>query len=92
VELLVKLSEAGAPAEHILSLLKPHLSDIELPVLGQILRALGGDYETLTKLGRRPRLEELDGTEELLKELKRRRRVSSYRPSKLGGIRVNMRQ
>ncbi|MEU7840471.1 hypothetical protein AB0B39_05815 [Micromonospora sp. NPDC049114] len=92
VDLLVKLCEAEAPAEHILSLLKPHLPDIELPVLHQILRALGGDYETLTELGRRPRLKELPGTDELLRELRHRGRVSSYRPSKRGGIRVNMRQ
>ncbi|MFE9874370.1 hypothetical protein ACFYON_27405 [Micromonospora sp. NPDC005686] len=92
VDLLVELCEADAPAEHILSLLKPHLPDIELPVLHQILRALGGDYETLTELGRRPRLKELPGTDELLRELRHRGRVSSYRPSKRGGIRVNMRQ
>ncbi|RFS44401.1 hypothetical protein D0Q02_22180 [Micromonospora craniellae] len=93
VELLVTLSEAGAPAEHILNLLKPHLTSIEQPALDQILRALGGDYEILTTLGRRrPRLEELPGTDELLKELQNRHRVSSYRPSTRGGIRVSMRQ
>ncbi|WP_431728303.1 hypothetical protein [Verrucosispora sp. TAA-831] len=93
VELLVTLSEAGAPSEHILSLLKPHLIGIGQPALDRILRALGGDYEILTTLGRRrPRLVELPGTDELLKELQHRHRVSSYRPSKLGGIRVNMRQ
>ncbi|MEV5695253.1 hypothetical protein [Micromonospora globbae] len=92
-ELLVRLSEAGAPAEHILSLLEPHLSDIELPVLDQILLALGDEYEPLTRVGHhRPKLKERDGTEELLDELKRRGRVSSFRPAAFGGIRVNMRR
>jgi hypothetical protein len=92
VDLLVKLSEARAPAEHILSLLKPHLPDIELPVLDQILRALGDDYEPLTRVGRhRPKLKNRDGTEELLNELKRRNRVSSFGPALFGGIQVNMR-
>lgn len=92
VELLVKLSEAGAPAEHILSLLEPHLLDIELLVLNQILLALGDEYEPLTRVGRhRPKLKERDGTEELLNELKRRGRVSSFSQALLGGIRVNMR-
>ncbi|MFI7449598.1 hypothetical protein ACIBQX_19025 [Nonomuraea sp. NPDC049714] len=93
VDLLVKLSEAGAPAEHILSLLEPHLPDIELPVLNQILLALGDEYEPLTRVGgHRPKLKELDGTEELLNELKRRDRVSSFHPTVLHGIRVNMRR
>ncbi|GAA4211362.1 hypothetical protein [Microbispora amethystogenes] len=93
VDLLVKLSEAGAPAEHILSLLEPHLPDIELPVLDQILLALGDEYEPLTKVGgHRPKLKERDGTEELLNELKRRGRVSSFGPAVLNGIRVNMRR
>jgi hypothetical protein len=92
VELLVKLSEAGAPAEHILSLLEPHLPDIELRVLDQILLALGDEYEPLTRVGHhRPKLKERDGTEELLKELIRRNRVSSFSRAMLGGIRVNMR-
>jgi hypothetical protein len=92
VELLVKLSEAGAPAEHILSLLEPHLTDIELPVLDQILLALGDEYEPLTRVGHhRPKLKERDGTEALLNELKRRDRVSSFSQALFGGIRVNMR-
>ncbi|MBM0258441.1 hypothetical protein JNW89_18165 [Micromonospora sp. 4G55] len=92
VELLVELSEAGAPAEHILSLLEPHLPDIKLPVLDQVLLALGDEYEPLTRVGRhRPKLEERDGTEELLNELKRRGRVSSFSQALFGGIRVNMR-
>ncbi|PZG01966.1 YobI family P-loop NTPase [Micromonospora deserti] len=92
VELLVKLSEAGAPAEHILSLLEPHLPDIKLPVLDQILLALGDEYEPLTRVGgHRPKLKERDGTEKLLNELKRRDRVSSFSQALLGGIRVNMR-
>ncbi|MEV4544543.1 hypothetical protein [Micromonospora echinaurantiaca] len=93
VELLAQLSKAGAPAEHFLSLLEPHLSDIELPMLDQILLALGDEYEPLTRVGgHRPKLKERDGTEELLNELKRRGRVSSFRPAVLGGIRVNMRR
>ncbi|MBQ1022852.1 hypothetical protein [Micromonospora sp. C95] len=93
IELLVKLSEAGAPAEHILRLLQPRLRYIDLSVLNRILLALGDDYEQLTRRGHhRPRLKERDGTEELLEELKRRGQVSSYRPSKVGGIRVNMRR
>jgi hypothetical protein len=92
VELLVKLSEAGAPAEHILSLLEPHLANIELPVLDQMLLALGDEYEPLTRVGRhRPKLKERDGTEELLNELKRRGRVSSFSRGLLAGLRVNMR-
>ncbi|MGW3606388.1 hypothetical protein [Micromonospora sp. NPDC005161] len=92
VELLVKLSEAGAPAEHILSLLEPHLPDIELPVLDRILLALGDEYEPLTRVGHhRPKLKERDGTEELLNELKRRNRVSSFSQALFGGVRVNMR-
>ncbi|WP_139131863.1 hypothetical protein [Micromonospora chersina] len=92
VELLVNLSEAGAPAEHILNLLIPHLSDIGLPALDQILLALGDEYEPLTRVGRhRPKLKERDGTDELLNELKRRGRVSSFGPVLFGGIRVNMR-
>ncbi|GGP12279.1 hypothetical protein LDL08_19750 [Nonomuraea glycinis] len=93
VDLLVKLSKAGAPAEHILSLLEPHLSGIELPVLDQILLALGDEYEPLTRTGgHRPKLKELDGTKELLNELKRHGRVSSFRPGKIHGIRVIMRR
>ena len=93
VELLVALSKAGAPAEHILGLLEPHLPDIELAVLDEILLALGDEYEPLTRVGyHRPRLKERAGTEELLEELKRRGRVSSFGPAKwIGGIRVNMR-
>ncbi|MFI0425058.1 hypothetical protein [Spongiactinospora sp. 9N601] len=93
VDLLVKLSEAGAPAEQILGLLESHLSDIELPVLDQVLVALGDEYEPLTRVGaHRPKLKELDGTEELLNELKRRGRVSSFSRAVLGGFRVNMRR
>jgi hypothetical protein len=92
VELLVKLSGAGAPAEHVLSLLEPHLPDIDLPVLDQILLALGDEYEPLTRVGRhRPKLKEREGTEKLLNELMRRDRVSSFSQAFLGGIRVNMR-
>ncbi|WLS43226.1 hypothetical protein Q3V37_17545 [Micromonospora profundi] len=93
VDLLVELSEAGAPAERIVSLLEPHLSDIELPVLDQILLALGDEYEPLTRVGgHRPKLKGRDGTEELLNELKRRNRVSSFDRAAFGGIRVNMRR
>jgi hypothetical protein len=92
VELLVELSKAAAPAERILGLLEPHLPDVELEVLDQILLALGDEYEPLTRVGyHRPKLKDRDGTEELLKELKRRDRVSSFAPALLGGIRVNMR-
>jgi len=93
VELLVVLSEAGAPAEHILNLLEAHLPDIETPLLDQILRALGDEYEPLTRLGHhRPKLKERDGTEELLNELKRRDRVSSFSHARFGGgIKVYMR-
>ncbi|MGY4682148.1 YobI family P-loop NTPase [Micromonospora aurantiaca (nom. illeg.)] len=92
VDLLVKLSEAGAPAGHILKLLEPHFPDIELPVLDEILQTLGDEYEPLTRLGRhRPKLKARDGTEELLDELKRRGRVSSFNRTLLGGIQVNMR-
>jgi len=93
VDLLVLLSETQAPAEHVLGLLAPHLSDVEFPVLDRILLALGDDYEPLTRVGRhRPRLKEGDGTGELLAELQRRDRVSSFGPTRWGGeIRVNMR-
>ncbi|MFI5847577.1 hypothetical protein ACIA8B_21805 [Micromonospora chalcea] len=92
VDLLVKLSEAGAPADHVLKLLEPHLPDIELPMLDEILQALGDEYEPLTRFGRhRPKLKARDGTEELLNELKRRGRVSSFNRTLLGGIQVNMR-
>jgi hypothetical protein len=93
VALLVELSKAGAPAERILGLLAPHLPDIELEVLNQILLELGDEYEPLTRVGyHRPKLKDRDGTEELLEELKRRDRVSSFAPPLLGGgIRVNMR-
>jgi hypothetical protein len=92
-ELLVKLSGAGAPAESVVSLLENHLSDIELQVLDQILLALGDEYEPLTRVGgHRPKLKERDGTKELLEELKRRGRVSSFGQALLGGIRVNMRR
>lgn len=93
VELLIKLSEAGAPAESVLSLLEPHLSDIELPVLDQILLALGDEYEPLTRVGgHRPKLKQRDGTKDLLNELKRRGRVSSFSSTLFGDIRVNMRR
>lgn len=93
VELLIELSKAGAPAERILGLLEPHLPDIDLAALDQTLLALGDEYELLTKLGRhRPKVRGYEGTEELLKELKRRGRVSSFTPALLGdGFRVNMR-
>lgn len=92
VDLLVILSEAGAPAEHILSLLEARLAEIETPLLDQILRALGDEYEPLTRTGHhRPKLKERDGTEELLNELKRRHRVSSFSQAMFGGIKVNMR-
>lgn len=95
VELLLLLSEAHAPAEFILSLLEPNLRTVELPFLDRILIALGDEYEPLTRRGRHhPKLKDRPGTEELLEELRRRDRVSSFGPSKwgLGGIRVNMRQ
>ncbi len=93
VELLLALAKAGAPAEHVLTLLEAHLSNIELGILDQILLGLGDDYEPLTRTGHhRPRLKDRAGTDELLKELQRRNRVSSFGPAKLiGGIRVNMR-
>ncbi|AEF41911.1 hypothetical protein AS9A_3470 [Hoyosella subflava DQS3-9A1] len=93
VELLVTLAKAGAPAEHILGLLEPHLPGIELVALDQILLGLGDKYEPLTRTGRhRPRLKDRAGTEELLEELRRRNRVSSFGPTKwIGGIQVNMR-
>ncbi len=90
--LLLVLSKAGAPAEKILPLLEDHLSTVELGTLDAILLALGDDYEPLTRRGRhRPRLKSRPGTEELLEELKRRDRVSSYGDAMLGGVRVNMR-
>jgi hypothetical protein len=92
VDLLIKLNEAGAPAEHILVVLEPHLSVIELSVLDQILLTLGDEYEPLTRVGHhRPRLKDRSGTQELLDELKRRNRVSSYSSGLLGGFRINMR-
>jgi hypothetical protein len=91
-ELLVDLAQAGAPAERILLLLVPLLPDIEMPTLDVILQALGDDYEPLTRVGHhRPKLKEREGTEELLEELIRRNRVSSYRDGMFGGVRVNMR-
>ena len=91
IELLNALANADAPAEHVLSLLVPHLSDIELPVLDKILIALGDEYEPLTRPGRHsPRLKRRAGTEEVLEYLKARSRVSSFSDSKFGGIRVNM--
>jgi hypothetical protein len=92
VELLLELSNAGAPGERVLSLLEAHLPVIELEVLDQILVALGDEYEPLTRVGHhRPRLKEREGINELLNELQRRDRVSSFAPALLGGIRVNMR-
>lgn len=92
VELLVLLSAAEAPAELILGLLEEHLTGIETPLLDQILRALGDEYEPLTRVGHhRPKLKERDGTVELLNELKSRGRVSSFSLARFGGIKVNMR-
>ncbi|OHF24848.1 hypothetical protein BKP30_27795 [Rhodococcus erythropolis] len=92
--MLVEISRSGAPAEHILPLLEPHLPDIELEILDQILSALGDEYEPLTRTGHhRPKLKEHEGTRALLTELSRRDRVSSFDPIPLrGGIRVNMRR
>lgn len=91
--MLVEISRSGAPAEHILPLLEPHLPDIELEILDQILSALGDEYEPLTRTGHhRPKLKDYDGTRALLTELTRRERVSSFNPVPLfGGLRVNMR-
>ncbi len=92
VALLLELSKAGAPAERILVLIEPHLREIKLSDLNEVLLALGDEYEPLTRIGHhRPKLKEREGTEELLQELKRRDRVSSFAPTLLGGIRVNMR-
>jgi len=91
-DLLIALAQAGAPAERILSLLEPHLPNIDLGALDQILTALGEEYEPLTHQGHhRPKLKNRHGTEQLLDELTKRERVSSYAPGLLGGIRVNMR-
>lgn len=93
VELLGALSNAGAPADHVLSLLEPHLRSIELHALDAILRAMGEEYEPLTRKGRhRPRVNRRDGTTALLEELRRRGRVSSFGDALIGGVRVNMRQ
>jgi hypothetical protein len=96
--LLSVLGRVGAPAEHILQLLEPHLSTIDQPTLDEILRSLGDEYEPLTRTGRhRPRLKQRPGTERLLDELKARQRVSTYssetRMLGLGTptVRVNMR-
>lgn len=90
--MLLVLSQAGAPAEKVLPLLEPHLRGVELGTLDAILAALGDDYEPLTRRGRhRPRLKPRPSTEELLEELKRRNRVSSYANAMLGGFKVNMR-
>lgn len=91
--MLVEISRSGAPAEHILPLLEPHLPGIELEILDQILSALGDEYEPLTRTGHhRPKLKEHEGTRALLTELTRRERVSSFNPVPLfGGLRVNMR-
>lgn len=92
-DLLLVLSRAGAPAEHVLGLLEPHLPDVDTGTVDDILRALGDEYEPLTRTGRhRPRVKDRPGTTELLDELVRRGRVSSYSDARmLGGIRVNMR-
>lgn len=92
-ELIAALAHHRAPAESILVLLVPHLSVIQEHVLDEILKALGDGYERLTQTGHhRPRLAERAGTTELLDELKKRGRVSSYsRETFRGGIRVNMR-
>nr|WP_143546941.1 hypothetical protein [Rhodococcus sp. 06-418-1B] len=94
IDLLILLVEAGAPANLVLPLLVPHLADIDTDALDHILQGLGETYEPLTRLGtHRPRLNEHDGTIELLTELKRRDRVSSFGDVRFGaGIRVYMRR
>lgn len=62
-------------------LLEPHLPDIAIEILDQILSALGNEYQLLTRKGRhRPKLKEHEGTRALLTELTRRDRVSSFNP------------
>lgn len=93
--LVLALSRAQAPADKILVLLEPHLSDIALDTLDAILVALDDEYERLTHTGRhRPRLKARDGTDALLETLKRHNRVSSYGKAGIltSDIRVNMRQ
>jgi len=50
---------------------RPHLPDIDLGDLNQILAALGEEYQPLTHPGyHRPKLKGRPGTEQLLDELK----------------------
>ncbi|TDC47684.1 hypothetical protein E1212_23650 [Jiangella ureilytica] len=89
----VALSKAGASGIYILGLLGPHPRSIDLESSRPDSARVGDDYVPLTRTGHHhPPLKDLDGTEELLEELKRRDRVSSFGPAKLmGGIRVYMR-
>jgi hypothetical protein len=92
VPLLVELSQAGAPPDRVLSLLEPHLNDIDLGDLDQVLLGLGDEFEPLTRQGgQRPKLKDREGTEALLKELVKRGRVSTFNAGLFGGFRVNMR-
>ena len=92
-DLLLALSEAKAPADYILQLLEPHLSHADLDVIDRILKPLGNGYDQLTQPGtHRPRVSDRDGTEELLEELKRRGKVSSFKRRALGGFKVHMKR
>lgn len=93
-ELLLVLTEAGAPAARVLTLLEPLLTSIDMDTLDSILRALGEEYELLAQRGhQRPRLKPRPGTEPLLEELQTRDRVSSFKQVPIvNRFHVNMRR
>lgn len=91
IELLEKMATYGVPAELVLSLITPHIDEIELQRLLSILNSLGGDYPKLTSPGRdRPRIPNTASNRALLERLKREGIVSTY-VHEPPNIRVNKR-
>ena len=79
LDIVQKIAEVGVSAEQIVLLLNPHLTSISRDQLFTVLRTLGGDYLSLTEVGRtKPRVPNTPADRMLLERLKGEGIVSRY--------------
>ena len=89
--LVTQMAASRVPAEYILALLRPYVKTSLAEQLFSVLRALGGEYEKLTYVGReKPKVPNSTAAIALLEALKPKGIVASFDPTQ-NPIKVNKR-